>query len=140
MSLSNTTTSINQQDATVVIIEPDEITRDSLVFLLERIGLNVETCPSAECFLMKSANQNYACLITEVVLPGIDGLELIKKLAQLNKQIPTIILTQHNDVSMAVRAMRAGAMDFIEKPFVEPMLLDRLMQILTKDFPARDKH
>ncbi|MFW2371512.1 MAG: response regulator transcription factor [Gammaproteobacteria bacterium] len=130
MSSSDTTTLVDHHASTVVIIEPDEITRDSLVFLLESDDVNVDTFPSAEDFLTKFTNQNYACLITEMSLPGTDGLGLINKLTQLNKQLPTIILTQSNDVSMAVRAMRAGAVDFIEKPFVEPMLLERVMQIL----------
>ena len=138
MSISDTTTSTDHQVSTVVVIEPDEITRNSLIFLFESVGLNVHTCPSGEDFLTEPTDPNYACLITEIALPGIDGLALIKKLTQLNIQIPTIMLTQQNDVSMAVHAIHSGAVDFIEKPFVEPMLLDRVMQILAEDSQTGD--
>lgn len=133
MSSSDTTTLIDHHTPAVAIIEPDEIIRDSLTLLFESNNLNIDIYISAEEFLTKLTNQNYACLITEISLPGIDGLELIKKLTRLSKQLPTIILTQSNDVSMAVRAMRAGAVDFIEKPFIEPMLLERVMQILADE-------
>lgn len=130
MSTPDTTTLVDHHDTAVAVIEPDDITRDSLAFLFESVDINVDTYPNAEDFLTKFTNQNYACLITEIVLPGIDGLELIKELSLQDRQLPTIMLTQQNDISMAVRAMRAGAVDFIEKPFVEPMLLERVKQIL----------
>jgi len=127
-----------QHQAAAAIIEPDEITRDSLVFLLESVGLNVAIYASAESFLANAITQNHACLITEIELPGIDSFELMKKLTQLNIQIPTIMLTHKNDVFMAVRAIHAGAVDFIEKPFVEPILLERIMQILAEDSGTSD--
>ncbi len=138
MSTSETTTSMYQQAHVAAIIEPDVITRDSLALLLESVGLNVAIYSSAEHFLAKATKQKYSCLISEIELPGIDGLTLIKTLNQLNIQVPTIILTQKNDVSLAVRTIQAGAVDFIEKPFVEPILIDRVMQILAEDSVTGD--
>ncbi len=123
---------VDRQTAAVAVIEPDKITRDSLQFLFESINLKVVTFTDAEHFLSALPGQTLTCLISEISLPGIDGLALIEQLKQMNKLLPTIILTRQNDVSIAVQAIHAGAADFIEKPFVEPVLLNRVLQIVSK--------
>ncbi|MFO1307933.1 MAG: response regulator [Burkholderiales bacterium] len=106
----------------VVIVDDDEAVRDALSMLLRAEGFAVETAPSAEAFLARSAQQP-ACLVLDVRMPGMSGLELQEKLAERTFDVPIVFLTGHGDVPMAVRAIKRGAFDFIEKPIDDARLV-----------------
>ncbi len=112
------------------IIDQDEAVRNSLIRLLQPLGVQVIQCSTAEIFLNQLNTRLPACLLIEVHLPGISGLELLKRLNAMNIKIPSILFATHSDVPTAVHAMRAGAFDFIEKPFVERQLISRIQEIL----------
>jgi len=119
--------------ATVYIVDDDKAVRDSLSWLIESINIKVEAFPSAQEFLDNYKPENPGCLIADVRMPGISGLELQKILNEKNYTIPMILITGHGDVPMAVRAFKNGAVDFIEKPFNDQVLLERVNQCLEKD-------
>ncbi|MEQ6342008.1 MAG: response regulator FixJ [Gammaproteobacteria bacterium] len=124
-------------ESTVFVVDDDPAMRNSLCWLVESIGLHVETYPSAADFLANYHPARPGCLVADVRMPGMSGLELQEKLATNRIPIPIIIITGHGDVAMAVRAMKIGAVDFIEKPFNDQLLLDRIQQALGKDEEAR---
>ncbi len=113
-------------DATVFVVDDDDAMRDSLSYLLQSVGLAVEAFPSAEHFLAAYDPARPGCLVLDVRMPGMSGLELQQILIERGSALPVIVITGHGDVPMAVRAMRAGAIDFIEKPFNNQALLDRV--------------
>lgn len=115
----------------VAVIDPDQSISDTLKQLLEKLNVNATSYSCAEAYLANPDNRRYACLVTETNLPGISGIALLERLREQNQCLPTILITQENDVSLAVRAMHAGAVDFLEKPLIWPMLLDRICQILS---------
>ncbi len=112
----------------IYIVDDDEAVRDSLSLRLETAGFTVETFPSARDFLEKTSSLPPGCVIADVRMPEIDGIELQRRLAAMHVNFPVIIMTGHADVSLAVRAMRAGAIDFVEKPFTEEVILDSIRQ------------
>jgi two-component system, LuxR family, response regulator FixJ len=124
-------------DATVFIVDDNNSVRDSLRWLVQSVGLNVETYASAQEFLDSYDYGRAGCLLLDVRMPGMSGLELQEKLAEENIDIPIIIITGHGDVPMAIRAMKSGAMDFIEKPFNDQMLLERIQQAIEVDAKTR---
>jgi two-component system response regulator FixJ len=101
----------------IYVVDDDEAVRDSLAFQLEAAGFEVTTFPSAIEFLKQAASLPAGCVISDVRMPEIDGIELQTRLSAMNANFPVIIVTGHGDVALAVRAMKAGAVDFIEKPF-----------------------
>lgn len=107
----------------VYVIDDDEAVRDSLALQLEAAGFAVTTFASALDFLQEASSLPLGCIVSDVRMPEIDGLELQNRLAQMNLNFPMIIMTGHGDVQLAVRAMKAGAVDFIEKPFTEQTIL-----------------
>ncbi len=113
-------------NVSVFIVDDDDSVRHSLRWLLESVKLRVETFPSAEEFLQKVDTDHAGCLILDVRMPGMNGLELQQALIASTSTLPIIILTGHGDVPMAVRAMSEGAFDFVQKPFNGPQLLDRV--------------
>jgi FixJ family two-component response regulator len=123
--------------ATVYIVDDDQAVRDSLSWLIESISIKVEVYSSAQDFLDNYKPDNPGCLIADVRMPGISGLELQKILKEKNYSIPMILITGHGDVPMAVRALKNGAVDFIEKPFNDQVLLERVNQCLEKDQSER---
>ena len=110
----------------VYIVDDDEAMRDSLEWLLKPLGLDVQTFPSATEFLAARDRARVACLVTDVRMPGMSGLELHETLAKTGSPMPVIVITGHSDVPMAVRAMRAGAVDFIQKPLDNQLLIERI--------------
>jgi FixJ family two-component response regulator len=118
---------------TVAIVDPDYWIYNNLAQLLDGIDVKVSTYPNAESLLEKLDSGHYACIISETCLPGIGGLELLNGLSTRQQPIPIILLTKRTDISLAVRAMQAGAADFIEKPFTEALLLKRIKQIVARD-------
>lgn len=113
-------------DVIVFVVDDNASIRDSLRYLLESVNLKVETFESAEIFLKQIDTDHAGCLILDVRMPGMSGLELQSALLSKTTTLPIIILTGHGDVPMAVRAMSQGSFDFLQKPFNGPQLLEKV--------------
>jgi two-component system response regulator FixJ len=124
-------------EATVFVVDDDEAMRSSMRWLIESVGLRGEAFASPDEFLACYYPGRPGCLVLDVRMPGMSGLELQEKLISKEIQIPIIMITGHGDVPMAVRAMKAGAVDFIEKPFNDQVLLDCIQRALEKDAELR---
>lgn len=111
------------QDLIVCIVDDDEAVRESLSVLLETMGYTVRTFESGPDFLDACASLETACVLLDVRMPKMSGIEVQQRLKELRPDLPVIIVTGHGDITMAVQAMRVGAVDFIEKPFQEDALL-----------------
>ena len=123
---------------TVFVVDDDKAVRDSLALLVHSVGLEVETFASAQAFLDAYRADRGGCLVTDIRMPGMSGLELQEKLADDDIRIPVIVLTGHGDVPAAVRALKGGAVDFVEKPFNPQALLDLIQQAIAKDAEIRE--
>ena len=110
-------------EGTIFVVDDDEPVRDSLALLLKTVGLNVEAFANAEDVLARCEKTRPACVVTDVRMPGMDGLELQRKLSKLYADVPVIVITGHGDIPLAVQAMKVGAVDFIEKPFSDDVIL-----------------
>jgi two-component system response regulator FixJ len=119
-----------QIEPTIYIVDDDDAIRKSLGLLMKSVGLSSLACPSAHEFLEKYDRAKPGCLVLDVRMPGMTGLELQELLSSKGIRIPVIIMTGHGDIAMAVRAMKAGARDFIEKPFRNQVLLDRIQEAI----------
>ena len=122
----------------VFVVDDDRAMRESLRWLLESIGLSVRTYATAAEFLDDHDPAQPGCLVLDVRMPGMSGLDLQTELARRGAELPTIVVTGHAEVAMAVRAVKAGAIDFIEKPFSDQLLLDRVRQALEIDRQSRE--
>lgn len=122
---------------TVFIVDDDAAMRDSLGFLIGSVGRRAETYASAEDFLAAYSNERPGCIVLDVRMPGLSGLELMEKLNEDRFAPPVVLVTGHGDIPMAVRALKAGAFDFIEKPFSDQVLLERIQQALQQDTVER---
>jgi FixJ family two-component response regulator len=122
----------------VYIVDDDEAMRDSLVWLLESHGYAVEAYPSAETFLASFHEDMRGCLVLDVRMPGMSGLELHETLIARRAALPVIFVTGHGDVPMAVSALKKGAVDFIEKPFGDKDMLRLIAQCLEMEQARRD--
>ncbi len=118
--------------STVFVLDDDEAVRDSLRALLESAGLEVELFESGQDFLDDLDPASTGCLILDVRMPGLSGLEIQQKLTERRNSLPVIIITGHGDIPMAVKAMSAGAVDFIEKPFADDTLLKSVKRALSQ--------
>jgi len=116
----------------VHIVDDDDGVRQSLAFLLSSAGLPVRLYDSATAFLAALASVQGGCLITDMRMPDMTGLELLRELRARALGLPTIVITGHGDVPLAVEAMKAGAVDFIEKPFEEQAILDAVRAALER--------
>jgi two-component system response regulator FixJ len=116
----------------VFVVDDDEAVRNATRMLLQSVGLAVETFDSADRFLASADVARHGCLVLDIRMPGMSGLELQEKLAARNATLPIIFITGHGDVPMAVQAMRRGAVDFLEKPFRDQDLLDRIQRAITE--------
>ena len=121
----------------VYLVDDDEAVRDSLGILLRSVGLASEVYASALEFLEHFDPQRHACLVADIRMPGLSGLELQQRLNEQHADIPIIFITGHGDVPMAVTAMKSGATDFIQKPFRDQDLLDRIAKALEIDRARR---
>jgi FixJ family two-component response regulator len=128
---------MSEPTALVFIVDDDEPVRRSLARLIRSAGLKVETFESAQQFLASSHADVPSCLVLDVKLPGLSGLELQRRLAEINIEIPIVFITGHGDVPTSVRAMKAGAIEFLIKPFPEEELLDAIQQAIERDRIAR---
>ncbi len=122
--------------STVFIVDDDVSIREALSSLVRSIGLSVETFSSAKEFLAHARNDSPACLVLDVRMPGLSGMELQNELAKNQNLIPIIFITGHGDIPMTVRAMKAGAVEFLTKPFRDQDLLDAIQQALARDAAA----
>ena len=117
----------------VFIVDDDEAVRDSIGMLLETLDIPYQTYPDAQAFLDDLPNQTVNCLVLDIRMPGMSGLELQEKLVAMNEDVPIVFITGHGDIPMAVEAMRRGALDFLRKPFRDQELLDRIQEALSLD-------
>jgi RNA polymerase sigma factor (sigma-70 family) len=123
----------------VFVVDDDPSVRSSLKFLLSTVGLQVESFDSADAFLHKKPPDTPSCLVLDVRLPGLSGLDFQLELAARNAHIPIIFLTGHADIPMSVRAMKAGAVEFLTKPFRDQDLLDAVRIALDRDRARREQ-
>jgi RNA polymerase sigma factor (sigma-70 family) len=121
----------------VFVVDDDQAIRSSLKWLIESVGLRVKTFASADEFMRNYYPGRAGCLMLDVRMPGMSGLELQEHFARHDINLPIIIITGHGDVPMAVRAMKAGAIDFIEKPFNDELLLECIRNALAIDHRQR---
>ena len=127
--------SLIPKKGTVYVVDDDEAVRDSLQWLLEGKDYRVRCYESAEAFLSRYDPREVACLIADIRMGGMNGMELQARLIERQSPLPIMFITGHGDVPMAVESMKNGAMDFIQKPFQEPQLLDLVERMLER---ARD--
>jgi FixJ family two-component response regulator len=128
-----------QHEPTVFVVDDDPAVRDSLALLLRSVGLNGEAFASAQDFLEAHDAERPGCLVLDVRMPGMSGLELQQQLEALHSTLPIIFITAHGDVPMAVAAVKAGAVDFIQKPFRDQDLLDKIQHAIAADVRIREK-
>lgn len=119
-------------EATVFVVDDDEAVRESLSALLDASGFRVKAYQSAAAFLADDQTPQKACLITDIRMPDMDGLELQIELKRRGSRLPVIVITGHGDVPLAVKAMKAGAVEFLEKPYDDQTLLDSLRLALSQ--------
>ena len=130
---------MTEADSIVFVIDDDASVREALESLIRSIGLRVETFPSTRDFLKKRLAEIPRCLVLDVRLPGTSGLSFQRQLAKAEINIPIIFITGHGDVPMSVRAMKAGALEFLTKPFRDQDLLDAIQLALEKDRARRTR-
>ena len=116
----------------VHIVDDEEPVRKSLAFLLTMVGFTVRVHDSATSFLAAASSIGKACLVTDLRMPDMSGVELLERLNRQNSMIPAIVITGHGDVPMAVAAMKAGAADFIEKPFEDEVLIEAIKKAASR--------
>jgi FixJ family two-component response regulator len=126
-------------EALVFVVDDDASLRASLQDLLESVGLRVAACASAQEFLRCPPPEGPSCLVLDVRLPGLSGLELQQRLVEVDMAMPIIFITGHGDIPMTVQAMKAGAVEFLTKPFRDQELLDAIQQALERDRQAREQ-
>lgn len=117
---------------TVYVVDDDASVRESLSSLIRSAGMAVEVFPSPAEFLALESLDDYSCVVLDMRMPGMDGLELQEKLAEGGRVVPVVFITGHGDVPLAVRAMKAGAIDFLNKPFDDTDLLKAISQALSR--------
>ena len=121
---------MHEDNAFVCVVDDDRSIRESLRNLIRSAGLNVQTFASAHEFLTRQRPEAPSCLVLDVQLPGLSGLDLQQELAKVNTPIPIIFITGHGDIPMTVRAMKAGAIEFLTKPFRDKDLLNAVEQAM----------
>jgi two-component system response regulator FixJ len=114
------------------VIDDDEAVRDSIKFLLRTAGITVKTYDSAAAFLAVAPTIGSGCVITDVRMPGLSGIDLLRRLKEMQIGLPVIVITGHGDVPLAVEAMKCGAIDFLEKPFDDDVLLASVRSALNR--------
>jgi two-component system response regulator FixJ len=125
-------------DIIVHVVDDEEAVRNSLAFLLGTSGFAVRTHASAASFLEIASSIKNGCLVTDLRMPDIDGVELLRRLSAQGSMLPAIVVTGHGDVQMAVEAMKNGALDFIEKPFSDEVLIESIQRAVAKATSALD--
>ena len=129
-----------QPDAIVAIVDDDPSVRRSLQRLIRSAGWNSESFASAQEFLARSSPETPRCLVLDLQLPGLSGLDLQKRMAEIGLEIPIIFLTGHGNIPASVQAMKAGAVEFLTKPFDEQDLLQAIQEAIERDRRTRQQH
>ena len=130
---------MTEADAMVFVVDDDAPMRESLQDLIGSVGLRVEAFASAQEFLRSTRPDVPGCLVLDVRLQGLSGLDLQKRMAEADIEIPIVFITGHGDIPMTVQAMKAGAVEFLTKPFRDQDLLDAIQQALERDRKAREQ-
>src|SRR5271166_4950030 len=130
---------MSETDAMVFVVDDDAPMRESLKNLIRSVGLQVELFASAQEFLRSKRPDVPSCLVLDVRLPGLSGLDLQRRTGDAGIEIPIVFITGHGDIPMSVRAMKAGALEFLTKPFRDQDLLDAIQQALQRDRAARQQ-
>jgi FixJ family two-component response regulator len=130
---------MNDPDPIVFVVDDDPSIRDALTSLIRSVGLGVETFGSAQAFLRHPRPDASGCLVLDVRLPGLSGLDLQRELAAAQITMPIIFITGHGDIPMTVQAMKAGAVEFLTKPFRDQDLLDAIAQAIARDHVVRQQ-
>jgi len=124
----------------VHVIDDDDALRDSLAFLLRTAKIEVASYASAAAFLAALPSTRLSCVITDVRMPGMSGIDLLRRLQELKIEVPVIVITGHGDVPLAVEAMKSGAIDFLEKPFDDEVLLASVRAALRRQDGEIKRH
>jgi two-component system response regulator FixJ len=127
-------------DSTVHVIDDDEAIRDSLTFLLRTARIDVLSYPSAAAFLETLPGPNLSCVITDVRMPDMSGIDLLRRLRERKISVPVIVITGHGDIPLAVEAMKIGAVDFLEKPFDDEVLIASVKAALRRKEGEAKRH
>jgi FixJ family two-component response regulator len=130
---------VKQPDSIVYVVDDDFSVREAIKSLIRSVGLRVETFGTAQEFLHSARPDAPGCVVLDVRLPGLSGLDLQRELAAHGIYLPVIFITGHGDIPMSVRAMKAGALEFLTKPFRDQDLLDAIQQALERDRSARQQ-
>jgi FixJ family two-component response regulator len=128
---------VKEMDSVVLVVDDDASVREALSSLMRSVGLRVQTFASAQEFLRSPRPDVAACLVLDVRLPGLSGLDLQRDLGNAGESMPIIFITGHGDIPMSVRAMKAGAAEFLAKPFRDQDLLDAIQDALERDGAGR---
>lgn len=131
---------MNGLEPMIFVVDDDESIRKALKRLVNSMGLSVETFATAQEFLSRERYEGPSCLVLDIRMPGLSGLELQEELAEADIVLPVIFITGHGNVPMSVRAMKAGAVDFLEKPFDDQVLLNLIQKAIDQDKQAKQQH
>ena len=129
-----------ESDAVIAIVDDDPSVREGLSSLIRSAGLQVETFASAQEFLARPGAEAPSCLVLDLQLPGLSGLDLQKRMAEVGLEIPIVFLTGHGNIPASVQAMKAGAVEFLTKPFDEQDLLQAIQEAVERDRRNRQQH
>ena len=130
---------MTELNPTIYVVDDDPSVRDSTELLLKSVGFNVKIFGSAQDFLKANLQEDLGCLVLDVRMPGMSGLDLQEKLVSAKTPLPVIFITGHGTVPMSVRAMKAGAVDFLQKPFEEQDLLDAINRAVARQKERKSK-
>jgi FixJ family two-component response regulator len=131
---------VNETEPMVFVVDDDDSVRKALTRLIQSVGIKVECFASAEAFLLRQRYDGPCCLILDIRMPGLSGLDLQEKLTKANLTLPIIFITGHGTIPMGIRAMKAGAIDFLEKPFEDQALLELIKHAFEFDRQAKHEH
>jgi FixJ family two-component response regulator len=129
----------HQADTIIGVVDDDQSVREGLSSLIRSAGLRVETFASAQEFLSRSGAGTFSCLVLDIQMPGLSGLDLQKHMTEAEIEIPIVFLTGHGDIPASVRAMKAGAVEFLTKPFEEQELLRAIEEAIERDRLGREQ-
>src|ERR1700686_927101 len=129
---------MSKPESIVYVVDDDESGREAIQSLIRSVGLHVEAFASAQDFLRSKRPDVPGCLVLDIRLPGFSGLQLQRKLADADIRIPIVFMTGHGDIPMTVKAMKAGAVDFLTKPFRDQDILDAVIKAIERDQKRRD--
>jgi FixJ family two-component response regulator len=128
-----------ETDATVFVVDDDVSVREALESLIRSVGLRVESFASAEEFLDRCHGDELGCLVLDISLPNLSGIDLQKRMAKIDLDLPIIFITGHGDIPTTVQAMKGGALEFLTKPFVDQELLDAIQHAIARHRATRQQ-